>query len=79
MDNKRKISFHDLYVEHRDQPTPIQAFVSEVARVTESSPHTVRMWSNGTQVPERIKQRVIAEHFGVDMDSLFPAAKPLKP
>lgn len=71
----RKISFRDLYIEHRDQPTPVQTFVNEVARITDSSPNTVRAWRNGTQVPERIKQRQIAEHFGVDIESLFPNIK----
>lgn len=71
----RKISFRDLYIEHRDKPTPAQTFVNEVARITDSSPNTVRAWRNGTQVPERIKQRQIAEHFGVDIESLFPNIK----
>ena len=71
----RKISFRDLYIEHREQPTPVQTFVNEVARITDSSPNTVRAWRNGTQVPERIKQRQIAEHFGVDIESLFPNVK----
>ena len=71
----RKISFRDLYIEYRDKPTPAQTFVNEVARITDSSPNTVRAWRNGTQVPERIKQRQIAEHFGVDIESLFPNPK----
>lgn len=71
----RKISFRDLYIEHRNQPTPVQVFVNEVARITESSPNTVRAWRNGAQVPERIKQRQIAEHFGVDIEALFPNMK----
>ena len=71
----RKISFRDLYIEHRDKPTPAQTFVNEVARITDSSPNTVRAWRNGTQIPEKIKQRQIAEHYGVDIESLFPNPK----
>lgn len=73
---QRKITFRDLYLEHRDKPTPLDTFVNEVARITESSPNTVRQWRVGTQTPERIKQRQIAEHFGVDIDSLFPGTNP---
>ena len=71
----RKISFRDLYAEFNDRPTPLQQFVAEVIRITDSSPNTVRAWRNGTQVPELVKQRIIAEHFGVEIETLFPNLK----
>ena len=68
----RKISFRELYAEHNSKPTPLQEFIEEVARVTDSSPVTVRLWKSGRQTPELIKQRAIANHFGIDIESLFP-------
>lgn len=71
----RKITFRELYAEFNDRPTPLQEFVAEVARITDSSPNTVRAWRNGTQTPELVKQRIIAEHYGVEISALFPGIK----
>lgn len=72
MSNK---TFAELYNEQKSKPTPAQEFVSEVARVTHRSEFTVRMWLTGQQVPDTLVQSVIADHFGVAMEGLFPDEK----
>lgn len=72
MTKPRKISFRDLYIEHRDQPTPAQSFIAEVARITCRAENTVIAWTKGQQTPDPLAQRQIAEHFGVDITTLFP-------
>ena len=75
MEAARQITFRELYAEYREQPTPAQAFVAEVARITRRSPTTVTAWCRGQQVPEPLAQERIASHFGVDIDTLFPSTK----
>lgn len=71
----RKITFRDLYIEHRDQPTPAQSFIAEVARITRRAENTVLAWTKGQQAPDQLAQEQIAAHFGVDIDTLFPNLK----
>lgn len=69
MSNK---SFTELYNESKSKPTPAQEFVADVAKITHRSETTVRMWLSGQQIPDMLVQSVIAEHFGVEADGLFP-------
>lgn len=69
MSNK---SFIELYNESKSKPTPAQEFVAEVARITHRSEATVRMWLAGNQIPDTLVQSVIADHFGVGIEGLFP-------
>lgn len=70
-----KKSFLELYREKKQQKSPAQEFVSEVARITHRTETTVRMWLSGQQVPESLVCNIIAEHFSVDAESLFPINK----
>lgn len=65
-------TFFDLYNEQKSKPTPAQEFVSEVAKITRRTETTVRMWLSGQQTPDALAQSIIAEHFGVNVDYLFP-------
>lgn len=65
-------TFYDLYYEQKSKPTPAQEFVSEVAKITHRTENTVRMWLSGQQTPDALAQSIIAEHFGVNVDYLFP-------
>lgn len=65
-------TFHDLYNEQKSKPTPAQEFISEVAKITRRTETTVRMWLSGQQTPDALAQSIIAEHFGVNVDYLFP-------
>jgi hypothetical protein len=68
-------SLVELYDEAKAQPTPAQVFVSELAQLTHKHPITVRAWLYGTQCPDSLTQSVIADHFGVEADGLFPAKR----
>ena len=65
-------TFFDLYNAQKSKPTPAQEFVSEVAKITRRTETTVRMWLSGQQTPDALAQSIIAEHFGVNVDYLFP-------
>lgn len=75
MTTTRKITFRDLYAEFRDQPTPAQSFIAEVAEITRRKINTVIAWTKGQQIPDRLAQEQIAAHFGVDIETLFPNLK----
>lgn len=65
-------SFLDLYQERKSKQTPAQEFISEVASITRRTENTVRMWLSGQQTPDALAQSIIAEHFGVNVNNLFP-------
>lgn len=65
-------TFFDLYNEQKSKPTPAQEFISEVARITKRTTNTVRMWLSGQQTPDALAQSIIAEHYGVSINTLFP-------
>lgn len=72
MSNK---TFIELYNEAKNQPTPAQKFISDVATITHRSEMTVRMWLAGRQLPDDLAKITIAEKFGVNADGLFPKRK----
>lgn len=69
-----KKSFHELYSEQKNKKTPAQEFISEVARITHRTETTVKMWLSGQQKPDALVCSIIAEHFSVEVSSLFPEA-----
>lgn len=72
----KQISFASLYGEAKEQPTPAQQFIQEVAELTKRSENTVRMWIWGRQIPDALTCRVIGLRYGVDPDTLFPNSNP---
>ena len=68
----RQKTFTELYECAKSQPTPAQAFVSEVAKLTHKSEQTIRMWLLGRQQPDELAKSVIAKHFNVSAETLFP-------
>lgn len=68
----KKTSFKELYEEAKNKPTPAQAFISEVALLTHKSEQTIKMWLLGRQQPDELACAVIAKHFNVSPDTLFP-------
>lgn len=69
----RKITFKELYEEHTPKkPTASQQFLDEVGKLTEKSVSTVRQWLYGTKKCPALEKKVIAMHFNVDVNSLFP-------
>lgn len=65
-------SFKELYQEELHKPTPANAWIERVAKVSRRSPMTVRMWLNGKQYPDDLAREVIAKELGVDAKALFP-------
>lgn len=67
----KKKTFTEIYQERKNQPTPAQKFISEVAQLTDRSEQTVRMWLSGVQKPDSNVAKVIAQHFNVEPTTLF--------
>ncbi|MCM1221395.1 MAG: hypothetical protein NC044_05655 [Prevotella sp.] len=65
-------SFIELYREKCDEPTPLQSFIDEVARVTNRSTYTVKQWASGKYVPDINARNLLAAHFNCNPDDLFP-------
>lgn len=72
MKQPQKKSFKDEYNERKALPTHAEMFVTEVAELTHRSVNTVKMWLIGRQVPDELTQSVIAKHFNIDINYLFP-------
>lgn len=66
------MDFKGLYEHSKNAPTATQAFLSEVAALTHKSEATVRYWALGRQLPDDLTISVMAEHFGMTPDQLFP-------
>lgn len=61
----------ELY--HNLDPTPPKTkFVRELAELCMCSEQTVRMWIQGVQRPDALKQNLISEKLGVPATELFP-------
>lgn len=67
-----KTTFLDLYLKEGEKPTPRQAFITEVARITKKSPITIKNWISGRQIPDALTVEVIAKHFDCEPAALFP-------
>ena len=53
------MTFKELYQQTKEQPTPSQVFIREVADATCREESTVRQWLSGTQVPNaKAKERM---------------------
>lgn len=55
--------------------TPKKAFRMDLCNLTGKREQTIKGWLSGTQVPKRHHVELLAEHFGVDPDTLFSHAK----
>jgi transcriptional regulator with XRE-family HTH domain len=51
---------------------PKQAFVEAIAELCCVHQQTVRMWINGTQRPNALAQKAIAEYMNMPVETLFP-------
>ena len=54
---------------------PKTEFVEEIAALCMCSTKTVRMWIQGVQKPDALKQKVISDKLGVPADILFPVTE----
>lgn len=69
------MTFKEIYEQVKEQPTPCQVFVAEVAEVTRKAENTVRTWLSGSSEPDELTKKVLAAHFGVPEDELFRKEK----
>lgn len=67
-----KKTFLELYDEYKKKPTAAQVFIAEVAALTHRSENTVRMWLCGRQTPDELAKAVIAKHYNLNPETLFP-------
>ncbi|MCM1438977.1 MAG: hypothetical protein NC131_07170 [Roseburia sp.] len=72
---KTQKTFREMCAERKEMPTPFQQFIAEVAEITCRAENTVLAWGKGQQTPDKLAQKQIAEHFGVDIETLFPTDK----
>ena len=66
------MTFKELYQKTKEQPTPSQVFIREVADATCREESTVRQWLSGTQVPNAKAKERIAEILHKPVSELFP-------
>lgn len=72
---KTGTTFRDFYkkaAESKPKISPAKRFVAEIAALTKRSETTVRMWIYGHQEPEGLVKDVLANHFKVSAEELFP-------
>ena len=71
-------SFSQIYKslpERNVVQAPKTAFVKEIANLCMCSSNTVRMWIQGVQNPDPLKQKLISEKLGIPPETLFPAKR----
>lgn len=66
------MTFKELYQQTKEQPSPAQVFIREIADATCREESTVRQWLSGTQVPNAKAKERIAEILGKPVGELFP-------
>lgn len=66
------MTFKEIYQEKKEQPTPAQIFIQDIAEATCREESTVRQWLSGTQAPSERAQKSIAKHLNLSVEELFP-------
>lgn len=69
---KKNMTLREIYCVLREEPSPAQKFVTEIAALCCREEKTVRQWLSGVQTPPRLVQEKIAEHFDLPVEELFP-------
>lgn len=70
--NQDTRTFGERYKALKDEPTPMQEFVSRYAKLTHRSENAIRMYISGERVPDALVQEVISKDMGVPAEILFP-------
>lgn len=66
------MTFKELYQQTKEQPSPAQVFIREIADATCREESTVRQWLSGTQVPNAKAKERISEILHKPVSELFP-------
>ena len=61
----------ERYFSIKEKPTPASKFIKDLAKATHRSETSVRKWIAGDIIPDINTQILIAEHLGVEVESLF--------
>lgn len=74
------MTLQELYKAEKKKPklrpaSPSELFVRDVMDVTKKSESAVRSWLGGKMRPGMLEQCVLAAHFGIDREELFPNIK----
>ena len=72
------MTFNDFYQQAKNEPTAAQKFIAEIAELTNRSEITVRKWLSGENVPDDETKKLLAEHFNVKPQELFPPSRKRK-
>lgn len=75
MKQERNTKFKELYEQAKAKPTPAQEFIATCAKICCVNEMTVRYWIGGSKEPNQLRKKALAEHFGVDADSLFKTSE----
>lgn len=65
-------TFIDRYRQVKNQPTPGEQFIDQIAAVTHRSKSTVQKWVTGAQNPDKASKHEIASFLGAPVEELFP-------
>ena len=69
---KDQLTFVEMFQATKRIMTPSQKFIYDIAQATGAAEATVRMWVCGAQVPAAPSRKLIAQHLGVSVNTLFP-------
>lgn len=69
------MTFKEFYQMAKNQPSAASSFIAEICELTNRSEIAVRKWLSGENVPDLEVRDILAEHFNVPFDELFPPKK----
>ena len=69
-------TFIDRYKAVKNQPSPCELFIEEIAKVTHRAKSTVQKWVTGAQNPDYASKHEISLYFNAPVEELFPGTKP---
>lgn len=65
-------TLREIYDEQKKLPTPANAFITMLCKVTHRQEMTVRGWLSGKYRPDINTRIIIAQHLKADANALFP-------
>lgn len=72
------MTFKEFYQQAKNEQTAAQKFIAEIAELTNRSEISVRKWLSGENEPDDETKQILAEHFKVKPQELFPPSRKRK-
>lgn len=69
------MTFKEFYQQAKNQPSAASNFIAEICELTNRSEIAVRKWLSGENVPDMEVKELLAKHFNVTPEELFPKRK----